>query len=673
MAFTCGFFNSQNGDRKYNAEQMASIFDGLIKDGVYDTIGEIFAVTPGTGMQVLVGSGRAWFDHTWNNNDAPYPLSITAADVSLPRYDAVVLETNHSDTVRTNRLRVLTGTPASTPIKPTMTSTANVKQHPLAYIKVTAGATAITQSMIEVVVGTSECPFVTGIIETAQIDALFQQWNGEFDAWFDNLKAQLSDNVVANLQNQIDQKVAKADVATAADIDAGTSNTKWVTPKGLKESTNLITRVYDRTLKSAGVIETVKNSGCVYKNMSFPYIFNMNTPFMPLKSNRYLIMYTAQEAGTWKIMAAIVDSDLNIIQKKSVTSITNTALVDRLDGGSPIAGEFAGGIVCGAHSSNDANAYVAAYYGHRNLLASRNITGSYAPLAKAGETDNMCYLSCWVNNGSGNGTEISYLTSDMPSSDNISSWSRRMVSESTFSTIIGAHGTKIYGYRFNNSTYVLTVNEYDVVTNTTTQLLSYNFGSNFEVCSLAFEYPYAYFEIVQNGNQVFSKTLRINVADRTNNLNNVLTSSTLTGIWFQHSSSGLIGVDDLHYYYSGRNQERLLRVNKSTLAIDVVSFGFDFTGKTISNQVLKDVEYRDYVLSVPDSQNDNRLHKLLFSDIANPVHFVFPSIIPSSYTRMAPVYGYKDTLIDGRCQISSNAFGTFSTKYPAIRCFIKEE
>lgn len=236
MAFTCGFFNSQNGDRKYNAEQMASIFDGLIKDGVYDTVGDIFAVTPGTGMQVLVGSGRAWFDHTWNNNDAQYPLAITAADVSLPRYDAVVLETNHSDTVRTNRLRVLTGTPARNPVKPTMTSTANVKQHPLAYIRVTAGATAIKQSMIQVVVGTSECPFVTGIIDTAQIDALFQQWNGEFNEWFDNLKAQLSDNVVANLQGQIDQKVAKADVATTADIEAGTSTTKWVTPKGLSEA-----------------------------------------------------------------------------------------------------------------------------------------------------------------------------------------------------------------------------------------------------------------------------------------------------------------------------------------------------------------------------------------------------------------------------------------------------
>ena len=282
MAFTCGFFNSQNGDRKYNAEQMASIFDGLIKDGVYDTVGEIFAVTPGTGMQVLVGSGRAWFDHTWNNNDASYPLAITAADVSLPRYDAVVLETNHSDTVRTNRLRVLTGTPASNPVKPTMASSANVKQHPLAYIKVTAGAKAITQSMIQVVVGTSECPFVTGIIDTAEIDALFQQWNGEFNEWFENLKAQLSDNVVANLQAQIDQKVAKADVATTADIEAGTSTTKWVTPKGLKEAgidKNELFQIGDirSTTRTDLGDDYLLANGTVFSKASYPKFYTLNS------------------------------------------------------------------------------------------------------------------------------------------------------------------------------------------------------------------------------------------------------------------------------------------------------------------------------------------------------------------------------------------------------------
>lgn len=204
MAFTCGFFNSENGDRKYNAEQMSAIFDGIIADGVFTTIGDHMAVSAGTGMQVLVGTGKAWFDHTWNVNDAAYPLTIAASDVTLSRIDAIVLETNHSDSVRLNKLRVVQGTVASSPVKPTLTNSEKVHQHPLAWVTVAPGVTQIAASAIENAVGTSACPFVTGIIATTSIDDLFNQWNGEFDEWFDNLKAQLSDNVVANLQRQID-------------------------------------------------------------------------------------------------------------------------------------------------------------------------------------------------------------------------------------------------------------------------------------------------------------------------------------------------------------------------------------------------------------------------------------------------------------------------------------
>ena len=204
MAFTCGFFNSENGDRKYNAEQMSAIFDGIIADGVFTTIGDHMAVSAGTGMQVLVGTGKAWFDHTWNVNDAAYPLAIAASDVTLSRIDAIVLETNHSDSVRLNKLRVVQGTVAPSPVKPTLTNSEKVHQHPLAWVTVAPGVTQIAASAIENAVGTSACPFVTGIIATTAIDDLFNQWNGEFDEWFDNLKAQLSDNVVANLQKQID-------------------------------------------------------------------------------------------------------------------------------------------------------------------------------------------------------------------------------------------------------------------------------------------------------------------------------------------------------------------------------------------------------------------------------------------------------------------------------------
>ena len=243
MAFTCGFFNSENGDRKYNAEQMSAIFDGIIADGVFTTIGDHMAVSAGTGMQVLVGTGKAWFDHTWNVNDAAYPLAIAASDVTLSRIDAIVLETNHSDSVRLNKLRVVQGTVASSPVKPTLTNSEKVHQHPLAWVTVAPGVTQIAASAIENAVGTSACPFVTGVIETTAIDDLFNQWNGEFDEWFENLKAQLSDNVVANLQRQIDanktaiaDKVNKTDKATTELAIAGADDNTWMTPEKTKNA-----------------------------------------------------------------------------------------------------------------------------------------------------------------------------------------------------------------------------------------------------------------------------------------------------------------------------------------------------------------------------------------------------------------------------------------------------
>lgn len=51
MAFTSGFFNSQNHDRTYNAEQMSAIFDGVITDGVYAGIGSQLTTIAGGGYK----------------------------------------------------------------------------------------------------------------------------------------------------------------------------------------------------------------------------------------------------------------------------------------------------------------------------------------------------------------------------------------------------------------------------------------------------------------------------------------------------------------------------------------------------------------------------------------------------------------------------------------------
>ena len=205
MAVTYGFYNSLNGDRKYYAEQMSSIFNGIITDGVFSSIGDALMTVAGsaTSMQVIVKTGRAWFNGTWTQNDALLPLDISAADVSLVRIDAVVLEVNTSDSVRANSIKIVKGTASANPQKPMLTNENLVHQYALAYVTVPAGATSISASNIEVNVGKTGCPFITSVLQQADITDVFNQWETEFNEWFANVKSSLSGDVAANLQRQI--------------------------------------------------------------------------------------------------------------------------------------------------------------------------------------------------------------------------------------------------------------------------------------------------------------------------------------------------------------------------------------------------------------------------------------------------------------------------------------
>lgn len=236
MAITSGFFNSMNRDRRYNAEQMSQIFNGIITDGVFDNIGELFMTVPGTGLEVLVKSGRAWFDGTWTYNNDWYSLKIEEADISLPRRDAIVLEVNFSDDVRRNSLKIVTGTPSSSIPKPELTNTDKIHQHVLAYVTVRPSAISITPADIENVVGTEECPFVTGILETASIDDLYQQWEYQFQEWFKDVQSSLDSDTAGKLLNMINQRVKIEDVASREDILAGTDNNKWVSAYSVGDS-----------------------------------------------------------------------------------------------------------------------------------------------------------------------------------------------------------------------------------------------------------------------------------------------------------------------------------------------------------------------------------------------------------------------------------------------------
>jgi len=206
-SFSSGFFNSDRGDRLYNAEQMSRLFDGLIHDGVYAGVGGRFLVTADsdTDNSVLIDSGRAWFDHTWCllESQIEYSGIIPAPPVSKYRYDAIVLDINHE--TRDNDIMVVSGEEASTisvkgiasdsaanpatmadttiqisPPRPTLIKTSTHSQYPICYILRKYNHPRITEADIVYMVGTSACPIVTGIITSGNIDSYVKEWAAQW-------------------------------------------------------------------------------------------------------------------------------------------------------------------------------------------------------------------------------------------------------------------------------------------------------------------------------------------------------------------------------------------------------------------------------------------------------------------------------------------------------------
>lgn len=187
MAITFGFYNSVNHDRRYDAVQWGQIFDGIIKDGVYETYKKAFickaSATPNN--KIIVQPGRAWFNHTWTYNDADLSFEVLQSEVVLDRIDALVIDINSDLSKRENKLMWIKGTPSSgAPVKPTnFDRTATHNQYPIAYVYRHSDNEVVKQDDIENAVGTSLCPFVTGIIKGISTDDLLMQWSAQFQTY----------------------------------------------------------------------------------------------------------------------------------------------------------------------------------------------------------------------------------------------------------------------------------------------------------------------------------------------------------------------------------------------------------------------------------------------------------------------------------------------------------
>ena len=200
MAVTYGFFNSVNGDRKYNAEQMSEYFRGIINEGVYQHLDGGLAVTAGTGLAVNVAAGRAIIQNRWVQNSAAMSLTIAAASETYARKDAVVIRLNWSS--RSISIAVKTGTPAASPVAPSMTRNSTTYEMALAYVNVAANATSVT--VTDKRSDSTVCGWVTVAQSTSgEVDAQLNAMKTGFDRVTYNSPVAMVTSCDQKLQDEI--------------------------------------------------------------------------------------------------------------------------------------------------------------------------------------------------------------------------------------------------------------------------------------------------------------------------------------------------------------------------------------------------------------------------------------------------------------------------------------
>ena len=204
------FWNSQDGDRVYDANDFSEWLKKFYTTGVFN--GDL-AVTASGGMTVSVSSGYVNIEGKVKFFSTPTTLTIATAGGTYERIDTVVAECNYSD--REITVKVVTGAYSTSPKATAPVRTAAAYQLVLAEIDVPAGATEITQKKItDKSMDSNVCGLVTGTV--SQID--FSTVKAQFDSWFEDVKGTLDSDAAGNLKNQIDVANEKIDTLNNSSI-----------------------------------------------------------------------------------------------------------------------------------------------------------------------------------------------------------------------------------------------------------------------------------------------------------------------------------------------------------------------------------------------------------------------------------------------------------------------
>lgn len=200
MAEYSGFFNCTQGtsDRVYDADDFANFFSMFLNNGVFAESLSALQVSPRTGRTVTVKKGKALIDGYWYILDADKDVQINANTGSSVRITTVICnlnKTNRKITISTLDNPSNSGLPRDDGVN---------KDLVLCKITCKPSFSSISGTDIQDLrANNTYCGWVSSILETTDLESLYADIEETFNAWFNDIKDQISRDEAV----QINQKI----------------------------------------------------------------------------------------------------------------------------------------------------------------------------------------------------------------------------------------------------------------------------------------------------------------------------------------------------------------------------------------------------------------------------------------------------------------------------------